>query len=198
MIIAHARATQAQTLAELRDVMATFEGCALRLTANNLVFADGNPQARVMFIGEAPGADEDRQGVPFVGRSGQLLDKMLAAIGLDRTFVYISNVIPWRPPGNRPPSTHEIAICKPFIDRHIALINPDIIVCLGGIAAQTLLKTTEGILKTRGQWRQIQSEPRDIPTIATLHPAYLLRQPLQKRLAWRDMKEIARRVKELS
>jgi uracil-DNA glycosylase len=193
-ILAHARATQARTLAELRDEMERFEGCSLKLTAKNLVFADGNPEAKIMLIGEAPGADEDRQGLPFVGRSGQLLDKMLHAIGLDRSQVYITNVIPWRPPGNRPPSTHEIAICKPFVTRHIELCMPDMVVCLGGIAAQTLLNTTDGILKTRGVWHMLTTGVRDIPLLATLHPAYLLRQPLQKRLAWRDLKAIHQRL----
>ncbi len=195
-ILAHSRAAQAQTLAELRSAVERFEGCSLSKTAKNLVFSDGNPSASIMLIGEAPGADEDRQGVPFVGKSGQLLDKMIAAIGLDRTSVYISNIIPWRPPGNRPPSTQEIAICKPFIERQIALIKPKLIVCLGGISAQTLMDTSDGILKIRGQWRSITIEGCDIQTLATLHPAYLLRQPLQKRFAWRDLKSVAQKLRE--
>ena len=121
-------ASSCQTLAELRDVMENFNDCALKLTATNLVFADGNPQAKVMVVGEAPGADEDRQGKPFVGMSGQLLDRALATIGLTREIIYISNIIPWRPPGNRPPTTEEIALCQPFIERHIELIKPEILI----------------------------------------------------------------------
>ena len=179
-------ARSAKTLNELRALLDGFEGCALKATAKQLVFADGNPQAKVMFVGEAPGRDEDIEGLPFVGRSGKLLDRMMAAIGLDRTCVYIANIIPWRPPGNRTPTPQESAICLPFIRRQIELANPDILVCLGGPSAQTLLATREGILKTRGRWFAYQTGTREIRAIATLHPAYLLRQPLQKRLAWRD------------
>ena len=145
-----------------------------------------------MFVGEAPGGDEDRVGRPFVGRSGQLLDRMLAAIGLDRTQVYIANVVPWRPPGNRTPTPQEIAICKPFIERQIELADPDILVCLGGPSAQTLLGIRDGILKTRGGWFSYTTGRREIRAFATLHPAYLLRQPLQKRLAWRDFRALKR------
>jgi len=176
----------AQTLDELRAILGTFEGCELRKGANKLVFADGNPRARVMFVGEAPGRDEDIEGLPFVGRSGKLLDRMLTAIGLDRTGAYIANIIPWRPPGNRTPTPQESQICLPFIQRQIELANPDILVCLGGPSAQTLLGTRDGILKTRGRWFNYKTGTREIRAIATLHPAYLLRQPLQKRLAWRD------------
>ncbi len=159
----------------------------------NLVFADGNPEARIMFIGEAPGAQEDRQGLPFVGASGQLLDQMLSHIGLDRTSVYITNLLFWRPPGNRTPTPGEIASCLPFLERHIELVNPSHIVLVGGISAKTLLDRREGILKLRGQWghyRPLGLE-RPIPALATLHPAYLLRQPAQKRLAWRDLLSLA-------
>jgi uracil-DNA glycosylase len=183
-------AAQATTLDELKAALASFEGCALKGTAKNLVFADGNPQARIMLVGEAPGADEDRLGLPFVGRSGQLLDKMLAAIGLDRTKVYIANTIPWRPPGNRTPSIHETAVCRPFILRQIELANPDVLVCVGGQAAQALLNTTEGIVRLRGRWLDFQNGQRQIKALATLHPAYLLRQPSQKRVAWQDFKAI--------
>jgi DNA polymerase len=179
-------ARQAGTLDELRDVLARFEGCNLRLTATQLVFADGNPAGRVMFVGEAPGREEDQQGIPFVGRSGQLLDRMLAAIGLDRSGVYIANVVPWRPPGNRTPTPQETAICRPFIERQIELAAPDFLVPLGAAAAKELLETPEGILRLRGQWREYRAGGRMIRAMATLHPAYLLRQPLQKRLAWRD------------
>jgi uracil-DNA glycosylase len=140
----------------------------------------------VMFVGEAPGRDEDIEGLPFVGRSGKLLDRMLAAIGLDRTSVYIANIVPWRPPGNRTPTPQESAICLPFTLRQIELAGPDVLVCMGGPSAQTLLNIKDGILKTRGRWFAYQTGTREIRAIATLHPAYLLRQPLQKRLAWRD------------
>jgi uracil-DNA glycosylase family 4 len=189
---AREQAKNAQSLAELESLLAAFEGCGLKVTAKNLVFADGNPQGRVMFVGEAPGADEDRIGRPFVGRSGQLLDRMLAAIGLDRTGVYIANVVPWRPPGNRTPTPQEVAICKPFIEKQIELADPDILVCLGGPSAQTLLNIRDGILKTRGRWFPYQTGRREIRAFATLHPAYLLRQPLQKRLAWRDFRALKR------
>jgi DNA polymerase len=189
---AREQAKHAQGLAELEALLAGFEGCGLRVTAKNLVFADGNPQGRVMFVGEAPGGDEDRIGKPFVGRSGQLLDRMLTAIGLDRTGVYIANVVPWRPPGNRTPTSQEVAICKPFIEKQIELADPDILVCLGGPSAQTLLNIRDGILKTRGRWFSYQTGRREIRAFATLHPAYLLRQPLQKRLAWRDFRALKR------
>jgi uracil-DNA glycosylase family 4 len=179
-------AKAAASLEELRTILARFEGCALRATATQLVFADGNPQARVMFVGEAPGREEDIAGLPFVGRSGQLLDRMLGAIGLDRTSAYIANIIPWRPPGNRTPTPQESAICLPFIRRQIELANPDILVCLGNPSTQTLLNVKDGILKTRGRWFPYQTGMREIRALATLHPAYLLRQPLQKRFAWRD------------
>jgi uracil-DNA glycosylase family 4 len=179
-------AKAAASLEELRTILARFEGCALRATATQLAFADGNPQARVMFVGEAPGRDEDIAGLPFVGRSGKLLDRMMAAIGLDRTSAYVANIIPWRPPGNRTPTPQESAICLPFIRRQIELADPDILVCLGGPSAQTLLNVKEGILKTRGRWFSYQTGTREIRALATLHPAYLLRQPLQKRLVWRD------------
>ena len=184
---ARALAANARSLDELRAALESFEGCALKLTAKSLVFADGNPAGRVMLVGEAPGREEDLQGVPFVGRSGQLLDRMLAAIGLTRTDVYIANVVPWRPPGNRTPTPQETAICRHFIERQIEIADPDYLVCLGGAAAKELMATTEGILRLRGQWRTYDTGRRTIPVLATLHPAYLLRQPLQKRLVWRDL-----------
>jgi uracil-DNA glycosylase len=179
-------AARAATLDELRAILDGFDGCALKNTAKQLVFADGNPQARVMFVGEAPGREEDLEGLPFVGRSGQLLDRMMAAIGLDRSGAYIANVIPWRPPGNRTPTPQETAICLPFIRRQIELADPDVLVCLGNPSAQTLLGVKDGIMKTRGRWFAYHTGTREIRAIATFHPAYLLRQPLQKRLAWRD------------
>jgi DNA polymerase len=181
-------AQAAGTLDELKAALAGFEGCALKQTAMNLVFADGNPKARLMIFGEGPGADEDRQGLPFVGVSGQLLDRMLAAIGLDRSSAYITNLLSWRPPGNRTPTSTEIAACLPFVERHIELVDPQYLLLLGGSAAKTLLGRSQGILKLRGHWAHYQHAGmvRPIPAMASLHPAYLLRQPGQKRLAWRD------------
>jgi uracil-DNA glycosylase family 4 len=184
---ARAAARSAQSLEELRAILEKFDGCALKATASRLVFADGNPQSKIMFIGEAPGRDEDIEGLPFVGRSGKLLDRMLAAIGLDRTSIYIANIVPWRPPGNRTPTPQETQICLPFILRQIELADPDILVCLGGPSAQTLLGIKEGITKSRGRWFTFTSGSREIKAIATFHPAFLLRSPLQKRFAWRDM-----------
>jgi uracil-DNA glycosylase family 4 len=186
IMAARESASSAKDLEELRALLAGFAGCTLAATATQLVFADGNPQSRVMFVGEAPGRDEDIAGVPFVGRSGKLLDLMLAAIGLDRTKVYIANVVPWRPPGNRTPTPQETAICLPFMRRQIELANPDILVCLGQPATQTLLATKEGITKTRGRWFKYDTGSREIRALATFHPAFLLRSPLQKRFAWRD------------
>ncbi|MEP9351067.1 uracil-DNA glycosylase [Xanthobacter sp. KR7-225] len=180
-------AREARSLEALRAIMEGFEGCALKKTASRLVFADGNPQAQVMFVGEAPGREEDEQGLPFVGRSGRLLDLMLAAIGLDRTRAYIANVIPWRPPGNRTPTPQETAICLPFIRRQIELANPEVLVCLGGPSAQALLGTLEGITRLRGRFMDFDTGTRTVRAIATFHPAYLLRTPAGKRLAWRDM-----------
>jgi DNA polymerase len=179
-------ARSAQTLEELREILQNFEGCALKATATRLVFADGTPGARLMLVGEAPGRDEDIEGLPFVGRSGKLLDRMLAAIGLDRRHVYIANIVPWRPPGNRTPTPQESQICLPFIHRQIELADPDILVCLGGPSAQTLLGLKEGITKTRGRWFTFNTGKRDIRAVPTFHPAFLLRSPLQKRFAWRD------------
>ncbi|WP_082558113.1 uracil-DNA glycosylase [Methylobacterium sp. Leaf361] len=187
---ARARARQAKSLDELERILADFDACPLRFTAKNLVFADGNPEARVMFLGEAPGADEDRIGKPFMGRSGQLLDKMMKAVGLDRTSAYIGNIVPWRPPGNRNPTPQEVAVCRPFVERQIELVDPDIIVCLGAPATQTLTGTKDGILRTRGRLFPYKLPNREVKLLATLHPAFLLRQPVQKRLAWRDFRSL--------
>jgi uracil-DNA glycosylase family 4 len=186
IMAAREAAKGANTLEDLRAILDRFEGCGLRATAKRLVFADGNPQAKVMFVGEAPGRDEDIEGLPFVGRSGRLLDLMMAAIGLNRTSAYIANVIPWRPPGNRTPTPQESQICLPFIRRQIELADPDILVCLGGPSAQTLLGIKEGIRKSRGRWHAYHTGTREIRAIASFHPAYLLRTPLEKRFAWRD------------
>ncbi len=183
-------AAGANTLAELRERLAAFEGCALKNSATNLVFSDGAENARVMIVGEGPGADEDRTGKPFVGRAGQLLDRMLAAIGLDRTKVYIANVVPWRPPGNRTPTPQELALCLPFVRRQIELVSPDFLVLLGASAAQTLLDEKEGIMRLRGHWREYECGGRKIRALPMLHPAYLLRAPLKKAQAWRDLRSL--------
>jgi DNA polymerase len=194
---AREQAQAAQTLAALRDALANFEGCGLRATATQLVFADGNPEGDLMIIGEAPGADEDRQGLPFVGRAGQLLDRMLLAIGLDRSKAYIANVVPWRPPGNRAPTPVETAACLPFIERQIELANPKVLVCLGASSAQTLLGAKDGIMRLRGRWFDYTLGDKKIPTLPMLHPAFLLRQPAQKKLAWQDLRELAKKLRNL-
>jgi DNA polymerase len=196
VMAAREAAAAAQTLDQLRALLEGFQGCALRTTATRLVFADGNPDGRIMFVGEAPGYEEDVSGRPFVGRSGKLLDRMMEAIGLDRSKAYIANVIPWRPPGNRTPTPQETAICLPFIRRQIELADPDILVCLGQPATHTLLGTKEGITRTRGRWFKYDTGTREIRAIATLHPAYLLRQPLQKRFAWRDFLAISKALRQ--
>jgi DNA polymerase len=190
VMLAREAARSAASLDELRGILEGFDGCALKATATKLVFADGNPKARVMFVGEAPGYEEDRSGLPFVGRSGKLLDLMLTAIGLDRTNVYIANIVPWRPPGNRTPTPQEAAVCLPFMLRQIELCDPDVLVCLGGPSSQTLLGVKDGILKMRGRWFAFNNGKREIRAMPTLHPAYLLRSPIAKRLAWRDFQAI--------
>jgi DNA polymerase len=198
--IASAReaARTAPSLEALRALLEKFDGCALKFTATRMVFADGNPQARVMFVGEAPGREEDIEGLPFVGRSGKLLDRMIAAIGLDRTSAYIANVIPWRPPGNRTPTPQETQICLPFIQRQIELVNPDVLVTLGNPSTQTLLSTREGIMKTRGRWFDYDTGTRVIRAIATFHPAYLLRSPSYKRMSWQDLRAIAKALEQVA
>jgi DNA polymerase len=184
------------TVAALHEAVAAFNGCDLKLTANKTVFADGNPDAKVMIVGEAPGADEDRLGLPFVGQAGKLLDRMLASISLDRTTTYITNIVYWRPPGNRNPTGAELAACLPFLERHIALVRPQVLVLAGGISAKAVLATSEGITKLRGRW--FSYEPpgmgKPIATRAIFHPAYLLRTPAAKREAWRDLIEIKKRL----
>lgn len=182
----------AQSIEALREELMRFEGCALKHTAMNLVFSDGNPNSGIMLVGEAPGEDEDRQGLPFVGVSGKLLDRMLATIGLDRTNVYISNILFWRPPGNRSPTDAEIAACLPFAERHIALVKPKVLILLGGVAAKSLLRTKDGITRLRGRWTEYtpvigKEDVAPIKCLPIYHPAYLLRQPATKRQAWNDM-----------
>jgi DNA polymerase len=180
-------ARQAPDLATLEAAVAAFDGCPLKKTAKHLCFARGNPKARLMLIGEAPGRDEDLEGKPFVGRAGRLLDKMLAAIGLGGDDVYITNVVYWRPPGNRTPTPQEVQACQPFLERQIELVAPEVLVLLGGAAAKQVLGTDAGIMKLRGKWRTYEIGGRSIPTMATLHPAFLLRNPVSKRMAWRDL-----------
>lgn len=180
-------AAAAQTLEQLRAAMDAYDGCVLKKRATQLVFADGNPEAEIMLVGEGPGADEDRIGKPFVGRAGILLDKMLASIGLDRSTVYIANMVPWRPPGNREPTPEELALCAPFLHRQVELVGPKILVTLGNTPTQALFETKSGITRTRGQWRELTINGHTMQALPTLHPAYLLRQPAAKAQAWRDM-----------
>lgn len=196
---AQAAAAGALSLADLKAALEAFDGCALKRTATNTVFADGVAAGRVMLIGEAPGRDEDRVGKPFVGRAGQLLDKMLASIGLDRKEnAYITNVINWRPPDNRDPTPEEAAACLPFLRRHIELAQPGLIILLGAVAARHVVGGTDGIMKLRGRWLEYRAGDTMVPLMPTLHPAYLLRQPAHKKLAWRDLQAVRDRMKALN
>jgi len=201
---ARAIAASCASLEDLAAALAQFDACPLRKTATNLCFSDGNPRAHVLVIGEAPGNDEDLQGKPFVGRSGQLLDRMLAAIGLDRhaedpsRAVLITNTIFWRPPGNRKPTEAETGMCMPFVVRLVEVMRPRLILCAGATPTQRMMNLTEGILKLRGRWFDVPVGDGKIPLLATLHPAYLLRQPVQKRLAWRDLVSLRERLDQLS
>jgi len=194
---AKALAARANTLPELRAALERFEGCPLKHSAKNLVFADGNPESDLMFVGEAPGRDEDEQGLPFVGVSGQLLDRIAAAIGRDRTSFYIVNVLPWRPPDNREPALAEATVCLPFLMRHIALVKPKVVMALGATAAKNLFDTTEGITRLRGKWLELNADGHRCPAMATFHPAALLRMPLNKRYVWRDMLAVQERLETL-
>jgi len=190
-------AATATTLDELRVVLDAYDGCSLKFRATQLVFADGNPEAKIMLIGEAPGAEEDRQGKPFVGRSGQLLDRMLGAIGLDRTKVYIVNTVPWRPPGNRTPTPEEMELCLPFLHRQVELVSPKLVLTLGGPAMQTVFKTNAGIIKMRGRWQDVAIGTHGVAALPTLHPAYLLRNPAAKQQAWADLLSLKVKMDEL-
>jgi uracil-DNA glycosylase family 4 len=195
---AMAAAASATSLGELQAALEAFDGCALKRTATNTVFADGVASGRILLIGEAPGRDEDRVGKPFVGRAGQLLDKMLASIGLDRkTNAYITNVINWRPPDNRDPTPEEAAACLPFLRRHIELADPEIIILLGAVAARHVVGISDGIMKLRGRWLEYRVGERMVPLMPTLHPAYLLRQPAHKKLAWRDLQAVRDKMQTL-
>ena len=191
-------ARKASDLDALKDVIEKFDECNLKFTARSTVFADGNQKSRIMLIGEAPGRDEDEQGLPFVGRSGQLLDKMLAAIGLNRELVYITNILPWRPPGNRTPTTAETDICLPFVERHIELVDPDLLMLVGGSSAKTMLRTKSGIMSLRGKWQKVAVGEAEFTAMPTLHPAYLLRTPNHKSLAWKDFLAVKGKLAELS
>jgi DNA polymerase len=186
------------TLHELKAALEAFDGCTLKQYATNTVFADGTPDKRILFIGEAPGRDEDLAGLPFVGRAGKLLDKMLASIGLDRkTHVYITNVLNWRPPNNRDPSPEEAAACLPFLRRHIELVNPAIMILLGAVSARHVMGRSEGIMRLRGNWLEYYVNSGMVPVMPILHPAYLLRRPADKKLAWRDLQAIAVKIHAL-
>ena len=189
---------QAHTLDDLKAMLENFEGCALKFSANSTVFGYGNPQAEIMIIGEAPGADEDRMGEPFVGRSGHLLDKMLSAIGIQRQDCYITNILPWRPPGNRTPTDGEVAVCLPFLQRQIELIKPKIILLLGASAANAVLNVSSSVSQLRGQFIDYQSENNlSIPTLISYHPAYLLRTPTQKAKTWVDFLRLRKKLATL-
>ncbi|MBC6440927.1 MAG: uracil-DNA glycosylase [Rhodospirillales bacterium] len=195
---ARAAAMAATTHDELIAAIHAFEGCPLKRTATTTCIYDGNPEARIMIIGEAPGGEEDRQGKPFVGPAGKLLDRMLAAIGLDRTTTYITNTLYWRPPGNRTPTPEEIMLCLPFLERQVALINPALLVYTGGTAAKAMLNRSEGITRLRGRWFSLEREGLEpIPAIAMFHPAYLLRQPARKKDSWRDLLAIRSKAEAL-
>ena len=184
-----------KTLESLHAFMSEYKKCELHKSATNMVFSDGNPKSKIMLIGEAPGHDEDIQGKPFVGRSGKLLDKMLNAIELSRDKVYIANIIPWRPPNNRRPTDDEINMCLPMIKKHIEIINPSAILLLGSTATYALIKNSEGITKIRGKWVDIEINRKKYPMLPTFHPAFLLRQPAQKKFSWEDLKNLKSRVK---
>jgi DNA polymerase len=180
-------ASAADTLEALEAGLRAFEGCGLKATAKNLCFYRGASQARVMIIGEAPGRDEDLEGQPFVGRAGQLLDRMLSAIGLSENDVHITNIVYWRPPGNRTPTPQEAQACRPFLERQMELVSPQIVLLLGGAAAKQILDTADGIMRIRGRWRELAVGVRRVRALPSLHPAYLLRTPAAKKLAWRDL-----------
>lgn len=195
--LVEANAAACDTLDALKQAILEFEGCSLKKTASNTVFSDGNPESNIMLIGEAPDADEDRIGKPFVGETGQLLDRMFAAIDMSReSDFYITNVLPWRPPGNRKPTDAECDMCLPFLKRHIELINPDMIILIGGTSASTILNIKSGITKLRGKWNEYKIGEKSIPSIPIFHPAYLLRQPQFKKQAWHDLLSIKAKMEK--
>lgn len=192
-------AQKAKSLVELKELMEQFDGCELKKVANKMVFGDGNPESKIMLIGEAPGADEDKAGLPFVGPSGKLLDQIFTSIGLSRDNYYITNIIPWRPPGNRDPTPEEREICMPFVERRIELIQPKVIIMIGGVAAKSLLNVTTGITASRGQWHNYKTENMNetIQAFAIYHPSYLLRSPGQKKIVWKDMLSLKLKLKQM-
>jgi DNA polymerase len=192
---ARVAARNAASLDALHKALASFDGCGLKATAKNLCFYRGAAQAAVMIIGEAPGRDEDIEGRPFVGRAGQLLDRMIAAAGWTEKDVHITNIVYWRPPGNRPPTPQEAEVCRPFLERQIELVAPRVLLLMGGAASKQILRTDEGILKIRGRWQTLEFGNLKVPVIATLHPAYLLRTPIAKRQAWRDILSVNEALK---
>jgi DNA polymerase len=196
-ITSKAQALKANSLEELRQEMANFSGISFKNSALNLVFGKGNPQSKIMLIGEAPGAEEDKQGLPFVGAAGQLLDKMLASINLDLTQVYVTNILVWRPPGNRTPTPQEVSLMLPFLHRHIELVNPEIIVTLGGVATAGLLEKEISITRARGIWQNITLGAKTYAVLPTFHPAYLLRSPLEKRKAWQDLQSLQQKIESM-
>ncbi len=199
-VIAAARelAAGATSLEKLQEAVNGFEGCNLKKYAKSTVFADGNPAAKIMLVGEAPGREEDISGKPFTGPAGQLLDKMLASVGIDRSAAYFANILPWRPPGNRAPTSVESELCRPFIERQIALVDPDILVLIGAATAKVLLGKSESIVRLRGRWTTYKCNDRDMLVMPIFHPEYLLKQPAQKRLAWQDLLTIKRKLNEAS
>lgn len=191
-------ASNAPNLDALRDAVTEFDLCPLKITARKTVFSDGNPAAKLMLIGEAPGDEDDREGKPFIGASGLLLDKMFGAIGLTRADFYITNIVPWRPPGKRAPTPTEIAVCLPFLKRQIDLLQPDIIVLVGGVAAKEMLATADSISKIRGTWHHIELNGRKIPAMPIFHPAHLLKTPKRKAETWRDLLTLQARLQNVS
>lgn len=193
-------ATACESVSALHAALETFDGCPLKKSATNLCFTDGNPAANILLVGEGPGAEEDRKGLPFVGASGQLLDRMLASIELDRTKVLISNTVFWRPPGNRTPTPQEQAVCLPFVERLIQVVSPKLIICVGGPSAKLLLHQTLGITKLRGRWYDYTQDGLDqtIPATALFHPAFLLRSPAMKRQAWADLLAIKAKIQDVA
>ncbi len=191
---AQSLALSANNLEDLRSKLINLDGCALRMRATQLVFGDGNPDADIMFVGKAPGRDEDIQGHTFAGRSGDLLDNMLKAIGLSRSTLYLANIVPWRPPGDRNPAPHEIAMCLPFLKRQIEFVAPKILVCLGEVATRTLLGEDTNLINTRGKWHETKIGTHDLQVLTSLHPDFLLKQPAQKRQVWLDLQMIKREI----
>ncbi|MBJ7577589.1 uracil-DNA glycosylase [Devosia sp. MC532] len=191
-------AAEAPTLEALKTTLESYDGCGLKFRATQLVFGEGNPEAKIVIIGDPPGADEDREGRPFAGRTADLLTRMLASIGLDWDSVYALNTIPWRPPGNRAPTPEELSLCLPFLHRHVELIGPRLVMTMGQMATQTVFQSTSSIIKMRGKWQDVSIGSHCVPAIATLPPGYLLRNPAAKQQAWRDLLSFRSRMAELS